>query len=161
MSFVIEAKATFNAMKILQTVIEAEMQPLADIAEDVADVARFSIVQAPRKSAGQLSRGERKEYRRTGNLPFQSSEPGTPPHTRNGALPKSIVGAVDRSNQLQPAAVAGPTGRATFNQTLEFGGFTSLVGRRYAVKPRPFMQPALEQESGRALAMFEGMLNDA
>lgn len=156
-SIVLKASASFDTLRIVQGVIAAELQPLAEIAGELVSTARLSIVSATRKPYDQLSQGEKRQFRITHQLPFQSSKPGEPPHTRTGKLPASIVGAVDQS---QPAAVAGPTGRAAFNRTLEYGGYTSLLGRVYPVAARPFMQPALERVSGRVLSMFEGMLND-
>lgn len=155
-TLLLEASASFDTARIVQTVIEAELGPLTEIANEIASTAALSIVGASRKPYDQLTKSERRAFRITRQLPFQASKPGEPPRTRTGKLPKSISGAVDPT---QPAAVAGPTGSATVNQTLEFGGFTSLFGKRYPVAARPFMQPALKQVSGRVLSMFEGMLD--
>lgn len=156
-TILLEATATFDAMRITQTVVDAEEKPLGDIADELVSTARMSIVQATRKPYDQLTPAEKRRFKETGRLPWQSSVPGEPPHTRTGKLPASIVGAVDMS---QPAAVAGPTGRAPVNRTLEFGGYTSLFGKVYPVEARPFMEPALNTVSGRVLSMFEGMLEN-
>lgn len=156
-TLLLEATASFNTLRIVQTVIEAELGPLAEIADEMASVARFSIVGATRKPYDQLSPAERRTFQKTQELPFQSSKPGEPPHTRTGKLPKSIVGAVDQQHLV---AIAGPTGSAAIASTLEFGGFTTLFGRAYPVAARPFMQPALQTVLGRVLSMFEGMLDN-
>lgn len=155
-TLLVEATATFDTLRIVQTVIDAEMGPLGQIADDIASTASQSIVGATRKNTSELTPAERRLFNKTRQLPFKASKPGEPPRTRTGRLPKSIIGAIDTSG---PAAIAGPTGGSSVPSTLELGGFTSFLGLRYPVKPRPFMQPALEQVSGRVLSMFEGMLN--
>jgi hypothetical protein len=79
------------------------------------------------------------------------SEPGKPPHSRDGTLPKSIffdismVGG-DPSGVVGPIAFndgAGSDGDIT--HALEYGGETQQQdGRKTEMAERPFMQPALK-----------------
>jgi hypothetical protein len=79
------------------------------------------------------------------------SEPGKPPHTRRGMLPKAIRYQVDYTI---PDAIIGPVGSviADIGQLHEFGG--EHYGHQYP--ERPFMRPALQRELDDFTGGFSG-----
>ncbi len=79
------------------------------------------------------------------------SEPGTPPHSKEGALPAAILFAVDAATLT---AVVGPTRRKVglAGKAHEFGG--EFRGENYPA--RPFMAPAMLKTLDRFAGSFRG-----
>lgn len=87
----------------------------------------------------------------------QPSPPGTPPHTRKGLLPKSILYAL-LEERGSPVAIVGPS----FNlaglsgKKHEFGG--RFGGDEFP--ERPFMKPALDVIANRLPSFFSGSIKN-
>lgn len=126
--------------QITSAEISSELATLIDsLAERSLARSSFRIMQAARDSI---------------TISRKPSQPGSPPHSRRGALPQSIAFAVNRD---QRTAFIGPRHSKVnrIGQTHEFGG--SFRNRVYA--PRPFMRPALERNLDYFAASFGGSLS--
>lgn len=126
---------------------EGAFKGLSHAAAAIRMTARRSIKRAPRD----LTRNDRGQFQSDGET--HQSSPGSPPHTRAGALKRSILYAVDKQRQVAvigPAAsMMGPSAAAH-----EHGG--RFRGRRYP--KRPFMGPALMQNLNRMQHFWRGAI---
>jgi hypothetical protein len=77
----------------------------------------------------------------------QSSPPGSPPHKQTGTLQRSI--AVEMESHGMKAKI-GPSQRLIYGRIQELGG-RGLI----RLPPRPYMRPALLDESQRVLFGFQ------
>lgn len=111
----------------------------------VARVARASVDVLRRMGAYVRTVARRKV--RTSDRP---STPGTPPHSRTGALRRGILFGVERR---RGAVVAGPSERfvGTSMAAHEFGG----AYKRERYPRRPLMGPALKESTPRLARMWQ------
>lgn len=117
------------------------------------------VAKAERKASfrnlGHASATVRKVASRSIRIGKKPSAPGTPPHTRKGALRGAILFAADRQDLfvVGPAAsLVGPSGKAH-----EFGG--PFRKQRHYDK-RPFMGPALEKVASQIPPQWEGTIRE-
>jgi len=93
-----------------------------------------------------------------------SAPPGSPPHSHVGLLRNFILFGYDRASDsvvVGPAKLNKPTEAP---RVLEHGGTTTVTkfsrGRlrksRIAIKPRPYMGPALEKERPKLQKLWAG-----
>lgn len=111
----------------------------------VARVARASVDILRRMGAYVRTVARRKV--RTSDRP---STPGTPPHSRTGALKRGILFGVEKR---QTSVVAGPSERfvGTSMAAHEFGG----AYKRERYPRRPLMGPALKESAPRLARMWQ------
>lgn len=90
------------------------------------------------------------------------SKPGEPPSSHTGALKRFIYFVYDRAQQsviVGPVLLPGKPGDAP--EALEYGGRSATIedGKRASmiIQPRPFMEPAFEEEQPK----LPGMWRDA
>lgn len=111
-------------------------------AERLAKRAKESIRPSRQLLISELPPHRRKYFRNKQRAPQSHSEPGKPPLTPSGILPRLISTA-----QEGPVALVGPRNREgrgfPAGRALEFGRSYSVFGRRVTIEPRPFMAPAL------------------
>lgn len=123
--------------------------------------ARRSIRAPRRKSLGEMTPEERRDFKRSQRIakqegrpapkrPFKSSKPGSAPSDVTGTLKRGIEFAADLERD---SMVAGPAIADTKNpdapSVLEYGGRTELtygpdIGDTVTVAPRPVTHPAFE-----------------
>jgi phage gpG-like protein len=122
--------------------VETTMRP-----ERVAKAADKAAFGSLRHAAAAVRLTARRSIRRSGN----PSEPGRPPHTRQGRLREAVLYDVqdDRALIGPRASVVGEAGHAH-----EFGG----PFRDEDYPQRPFMGPALEANLPRFPREFAGSL---
>ena len=130
------ARCLVDYKKVAKSIKRAEIKSLSHAAAAIRVYAAKSIRQSPRR---------------------RPSAPGSPPHTRKGALRRSILYALLEENGTQTAIVGpsfdliGLTGK-----THEFGG--RYKGAEYPA--RPFMGPALSVIANRLPEFFKGSVQD-
>ncbi len=107
---------------------------------------------APRnhQQAAELVRDLARTSIRTSRRP---SAPGSPPHTRAGALPEAIQIGTDKESTLIGAAYSRI---GTGGEPHERGGRVS--GRRERFHRRPFMWPAIEAAAPRIAGLWQGTI---
>lgn len=116
--------------------------------------ARRSIDKSPQTQVVQTTKKTRRRgKRKRARLRRVPSPPGTPPHTRRGKLPRSILYDADKDSAfVGPAFSIVKTG----GEPHEHGG--QYKGGDYP--ERPFMNPALEQNISRFAGSFEGTIGE-
>lgn len=125
--------------------------------------ARQSIRRPRKRSLGEMSDAERKDYRRRRALalyygerppdrPYMPSRPGEPPRNRQGLLKDLIFFVYDR---LRMSVIIGPAklhgsirSPQTVPEILEEGGYTvnRKAGRTMRIEKRPYMAPAFDRQ---------------
>ena len=127
-------------MFALQVKVEDKFKRVADAAQE----AKF-------RNFGHAAASIRKDAISTIEKSEKASEPGSPPHTRRGQLPRAIRYAVDKDGAVigPMASVVGESGAAH-----ELGG--SYKGEDYPA--RPFMAPALERAEPRFADDWRGSI---
>lgn len=135
--------------------------------------ARQSIRRPRKKSLGEMSEAERKEYRRRRSLaiyngdrpperPYVPSRPGEPPRNRSGLLKDNIFFAYER---LRHSVVIGPAklhgnirvAGQTVPEILEEGGYAvnRRAGRTVRIEKRPYMEPAFDRQLQKHVHMLK------
>lgn len=162
--------AEFDVETISRRSKASFVEPLTAMAEAIQQRAKFSIRPSHRKQLSDLPPAQQvifekrvKIAQKLGKqaplLPFERSQPGQPPFSPSGRLPRSIVFAIE-SDELM--AVVGPIARTKRTPTvwsvLEFGGQSRMNGHPVTIAPRPFMRPALQAEASSFVGLFEGVL---
>ncbi|WP_254512856.1 hypothetical protein [Anatilimnocola floriformis] len=120
-----------------------------DTSKRVTDAA----AEASFKNAGHAAASIRKDAINSIEKSDSASLPNTPPHTRKGLLPRSIVYFEDKAEQM---AITGP--RFSFvgesGRAHEFG--EEFRGEEF--EERAFMGPALDRNAARFASSFAGSI---
>jgi hypothetical protein len=135
----------FFADRIRKRARQGTFKSLAHAGAAIRMSARRSIKRAPKDR----TRDKQGRFKSGGKT--SPSRPGSPPHTRAGALKSAILYAVESERMrvvIGPVfSIVGKSGAAH-----EHGG--RFRGRRYP--PRPFMGPALKQNLKRLPRFWRG-----
>ena len=127
-------------------------------AQKVSAKAHKGTVRALKRAGGLVRTTARRSMRKGG----KPSQPGQPPKVRRGQLKKFLFFVVDERNEstvVGPVRLSDGTGAP---RILEYGGidYREQKGRTVAAQyePRPFMGPALETQTNKLPALWEGAL---
>ena len=155
----VKTKVDFDAELVSRRMTAVLETPLAVFAKQVQETARDSIRPARHLNFEELSPNAQRRFlfktrlakqkgRPVPVLPFVHSQPGQPPLSPSGKLPRSILFEVDPENSVAViGAVKLANGGLDVPSILEFGN-----GRCAA---RPFMGPALKKASPKFVRLFE------
>lgn len=151
----------FDSNAILKAMDRTTAKALSKYGAFVRQRAKTSIRKAPKRNAAtgeRLGRGRQKK----GIVTVDATAPaGSPPYAHGKSKLKSLIFfAYDRDTQsviIGPAAFPNPHGGGP--KFLEYGGSTTLRGRRGKARPasfagNPFMNPAAEAERPNLMTFF-------
>lgn len=130
--------------------LDFKLEDLTPALEEAADKAAF-------RNFGHAAASIRKDAASTIERSREPSEPGQPPHTRRGQLPRAIRYAVDELGG-DVGAVVGP--RASL---VGESGAAHEIGGEYKgteFPERPFMGPALERALPRFAEQWRGSIGE-
>tara|TARA_R100000808_G_scaffold21207_1_gene45849 strand:- start:44 stop:568 length:525 start_codon:yes stop_codon:yes gene_type:complete len=155
---------------VQQKVKRAKLRVLSRQGAFVRRAARSSIRPAKMKKFSEMSEAEAESFHRRNyaalvagrpkpKRPKASSRPGEPPRSQVGTLRKFLFFAYDAGSE---SVVVGParvrSDDHTAPSTLEFGGSTTIRGRRRTIAPRPYMGPALAKEQPKFAALWRNSI---
>ena len=153
------AKSNFFDRKTVTDVLdEFALKKFSRFGAFTRRTARQSMRKAPQKTMAQLTDDERlifeirkQEWKEEGGpkprRPLRHSEPWDPPFWIAGDIKRLLFFAYDpeeRSVVVGPAILNGGEG-GVVPRTLEEGGFVETPNGRFHIAPRPYMEPAFEE----------------
>lgn len=163
----------FDREKVIEAVGKTEAKFLGYASNYTKKTAKNSI-KTKRKTKKEMSRRAEERYQSAvlqwkaagspkGQKPKrpitdQASPPGSPPFSKTGLLKDHIYAALDtakRASVIGPARLSGVTGDVP--SALEHGGevFSYRFQDMVRIRPRPYMQPALEASAPKFPEFFK------